>query len=502
MKTLLLLRVILTLTLLFTARASWVSPDACRAREEATMSISGKQIIAPVDVSDVQKILGVSSGDVGTLCRSNKINKWCRYKPVQYPSVNATGFLTSGISIGFISDTPENIALAEPGVYEWNYQIPTGGMNSPYRLTDFLGYNSACVPPITIESPGYTLYGDKGGAVKLYLNDDSLMDSNLKLSDIFDFSQYSNSRFCVAIADRNGTENQGVRVYYVSEYKWGEYRNKDTSLPVEIGIQQLSDWGLTVGATYKWRVFLADIDVDDYYNKEINGISRADFEAAVGTAISIEQEAGIDQGEFTYVRSYLDDLTRPTWLYFSIMWEQLNITVNEPGYENVGVDVYSCNPAQARINAYTAYNISTGELRVRVSITGGHYPWGMLKPINNSFVDEINPVETYSGFYYYTNWIKVADVYPDIGNMTYPSDKSKMIDIDFSDLITKAYETSFLGFSDKYTCNCPMFFIRDYYPFSVGLIILYRPGAGGLETTLISAGGEITKSGDNYIIDF
>ena len=37
-----------------------------------------------ISIQDVQQILGVSSGDLAVLCRSDKINSWSRYKPIRY----------------------------------------------------------------------------------------------------------------------------------------------------------------------------------------------------------------------------------------------------------------------------------------------------------------------------------------------------------------------------------------------------------------------------------
>ena len=47
------------------------------------MSNSGGKITAPVSIDDVRTVLGVSSYDLGTLCKNSngKINKWSKYKP-------------------------------------------------------------------------------------------------------------------------------------------------------------------------------------------------------------------------------------------------------------------------------------------------------------------------------------------------------------------------------------------------------------------------------------
>ena len=100
------------------------------------MSIVEGTIVKPVSIEDVKKVLGVTENDLGKLCKSDKINMWCRYKPVSYPSYSETKRwkLGVGIYIGDFSDTPEDIALADVGAYKWIYQRPTGAKSSPFRF--------------------------------------------------------------------------------------------------------------------------------------------------------------------------------------------------------------------------------------------------------------------------------------------------------------------------------------------------------------------------------
>ncbi|MBQ3700837.1 MAG: hypothetical protein II886_13185 [Prevotella sp.] len=159
------------------------------------MAYSNGTITAPVSVADVQKAVpviltttlnGVTyrrlSGDVGLLCsaqdgdtisgkltigsttynvtwtvrRSADINKWAKFKPVKVakigrltyseiadakfglvPALN-TILKTFGDGSGGANVTDstvlENILNAN---LDWTYNRPTGGTNSPYRLTDF-----------------------------------------------------------------------------------------------------------------------------------------------------------------------------------------------------------------------------------------------------------------------------------------------------------------------------------------------------------------------------
>lgn len=122
-------------------------------------------ISAPVAMSDVQHILGEGSNDLGTLCRSSRINMWSRHKPVGYRRIGPIGF---GDSDGANEAKTVNYGLTAPavksggssieesditdmfedetGIYDWKYTRPTGGTAQPYRLSDFKSYSHYAVP--------------------------------------------------------------------------------------------------------------------------------------------------------------------------------------------------------------------------------------------------------------------------------------------------------------------------------------------------------------------
>lgn len=133
-------------------------------------------ITAPVSIHDVQQALNVASGDLGTLCKSYFINIWAKYKPVnntrlhymgQWDALNNKwktpgtpgftpadewwrGFVANwkfGLS-PFTVNTLSALVLKYDQCYSqgddmngWVYHGPTGGENSPFRLTDFACYN-------------------------------------------------------------------------------------------------------------------------------------------------------------------------------------------------------------------------------------------------------------------------------------------------------------------------------------------------------------------------
>lgn len=136
------------------------------------MSIVNGIITAPVSIEDVKKILNESSNDIATLCKSNNINMWSKYKPVKLRKKFVTDTLNSdgkswtapsgrlGWWLG--NNTVDDAALVIPLVTsksnfdnnkaKWTYNKPYGGDSSPYRLSDFAGYYDDAQAPI---SPAY-----------------------------------------------------------------------------------------------------------------------------------------------------------------------------------------------------------------------------------------------------------------------------------------------------------------------------------------------------------
>lgn len=144
-------------------------------------------ISAPVSINDVKQALGESSNDLATLCKSENINIWSRYKPIsckgdfkEYPiredsdekttssynkyvcvvrcgmnipmdtyknlrnNYGGEGFAIEGCYnfpidniYGVVGTIPNNTSISVSGKH-----FPKGGINSPYRLSDFRNYNS------------------------------------------------------------------------------------------------------------------------------------------------------------------------------------------------------------------------------------------------------------------------------------------------------------------------------------------------------------------------
>lgn len=144
-------------------------------------------ISAPVSIDDVKQALGESSNDLATLCKSENINIWSKYKPIsckgdfkEYPiREDSEEIVTSSYSkytcvVRFGMNIPidtyrnlynnyggegfaikaceyfyhDNVYGRNGGIHDNTSTIvsgkhfPKGGANSPYRLGDFRNYNA------------------------------------------------------------------------------------------------------------------------------------------------------------------------------------------------------------------------------------------------------------------------------------------------------------------------------------------------------------------------
>lgn len=144
-------------------------------------------ISAPVSIDDVKRALGESSNDLATLCKSENINIWSKYKPIsckgefkEYPIredseeivtssySNYTCVVRCGMNIpmdtyknlrnnyggeGFAIEACKNLYIdnvygqtggihGDTTTMVSGKHFPKGGANSPYRLSDFRNYSS------------------------------------------------------------------------------------------------------------------------------------------------------------------------------------------------------------------------------------------------------------------------------------------------------------------------------------------------------------------------
>lgn len=192
-------------------------------------------ISAPVSIDDVKQALGESSNDLATLCKSENINIWSKYKPInckgefkEYPiREDSEEIVTSSYSkytcvvrcgMNIPMDTYKNLRnnyggegfaingcynLYVDNIYGKNGGIsadtttmvsgkhfPKGGANSPYRLSDFRNYNSKAKDNRCLTSlPQYnTVEVCYSSTLKfncvLYMNTNVDNNTNLTMDDI------------------------------------------------------------------------------------------------------------------------------------------------------------------------------------------------------------------------------------------------------------------------------------------------------------------------------
>ena len=129
-------------------------------------------ITAPVSIRDVQRALGSSSPDLGTLCKHQSINPWAKCKPIVAPSIirsldyahaeQVTNY-HCGLDVVYSTSnfndflTKVRAALSNPDYSYQNdftavkYTRPTGGMAAPFRLTDFQNYKKNAILDYTVD---------------------------------------------------------------------------------------------------------------------------------------------------------------------------------------------------------------------------------------------------------------------------------------------------------------------------------------------------------------
>lgn len=146
------------------------------------MSVSGGKITAPIGVADVAKALGTNSSDVGTLCTSEKINKWSKHKPLQYSKVTEleeSDYHGSDYHWGLV---PPEITLADDAktlveaykATNWEYLKPDLSKGHVARLTDFDKYYHNSEPVIRTgvkktDAPILVNQYDKGNTITIEL---------------------------------------------------------------------------------------------------------------------------------------------------------------------------------------------------------------------------------------------------------------------------------------------------------------------------------------------
>lgn len=108
-----------------------------------------------ISTSLVRSTIGAATNDVGSLCTHPNINKWSKWKPVLFNSVNGLTVANLQSANFGLQPSASSTSYASVVSLKWGYNRPAGGASSPYRLGDFRNYNhtamAICQAPSKIE---------------------------------------------------------------------------------------------------------------------------------------------------------------------------------------------------------------------------------------------------------------------------------------------------------------------------------------------------------------
>lgn len=186
------------------------------------MSVSNGKIVAPVSIDDVKSALGENSNDLATLCKSDKINKWSKNKPIKHnclfkptdaqkkevnygisniPYYRLLGKMTQDVINGSMQNAT-NISTLDTRIEPWHYQQPIGGYVSPYRLGDFDGYFANASAPIG-EITETEINSSLSGKVSVVFNKNTDTVSSLTFNDLASDKDFSNQYLGLCLSDGN-----------------------------------------------------------------------------------------------------------------------------------------------------------------------------------------------------------------------------------------------------------------------------------------------------------
>lgn len=107
-----------------------------------------------ISTSLVKTTIGASTNDVGALCVHPSVNKWSKWKPVRWNTVDGITLANlEAINYGLVYNSYANIDAVK-AAYEANEEVmtyakPRGSLyNEPYRLGDFRNYEHSSIQPI------------------------------------------------------------------------------------------------------------------------------------------------------------------------------------------------------------------------------------------------------------------------------------------------------------------------------------------------------------------
>ena len=333
-----------------------------------------------ISTSLVAQTIGEGSNDVGTLCKSTKINKWSKWKPIAVPK--PTGLTVTELiahNCGFTIPYYDQLEKFQ-NLGEWIFNPPRGvytGVNEPFRLGDFRNYNHDAPVPFTL-----TMQNNMGG-------------TNLLVVD---------------------SSHIGV------EHAWYEVR---------------------LEATLNRDMVLADVgDIKDMYLTVAFGSNIANGGIGSGNYIVYQHEDKIGLGEASVLsidtsRFGYDGVINPTYNTIIAVFAAPKITSPATSFSQTFTSLKFLSTVTTYVNAVTGYlyDGATGGTRPVIPMSDYTMSWSIDVPTYSvahpnhlfEFSDLVVDIDqTYSGYKYRIR-VRIPEVELEVYSAEYTGDGTRAI---------------------------------------------------------------------------
>lgn len=231
-------------------------------------------ISAPVSIDDVKRALGESSNDLATLCKSENINIWSKYKPIsckgefkEYP----------------IREDSEEIVTSS---YNKFTCVVRCGMNIPMDTYKNLRNN----------------YGGEGFAIKAC--------NNLYKDNVYGYNSYISDNTSTSVSGKHFPKGGANSPYRLSDFR--NYSSKATSNAFLTSIPQFHNVEIYYSSTPKFNcVLYKDTNVDDNTNLTMDDIIT-DLSLAWSFWIQIRYDSPYNVNDKIYKNYYVGNCKKPT----------------------------------------------------------------------------------------------------------------------------------------------------------------------------------------------
>lgn len=173
--------------------------------------------------TDIAKVLNDAGGSVNqneplTYFQSAaKLNKWAKYKPVSYAQNarlldNQFKLVNYGLDMAYLgTKTPQTVIIdASKGKEFYPYKLPTGSSASPFRLSDFIGYNTEAKAPYSLSvSPNISVQSFPATIPFTII----LNDSEFKLTDLAAWEDNFSDGYFAILYSSGLNNNSQVMMY-------------------------------------------------------------------------------------------------------------------------------------------------------------------------------------------------------------------------------------------------------------------------------------------------